>query len=155
MTSPAQAQQPPQGERDFTIPPPTTAPAPRTETGPPRTEATAPRTEASPFSGLQRGATTTEIALGIGVLVVLAVVFLFVRGSVRAHLIGRRAALDAANGAAWALFSALMLTATVLVTAALGDLWQYGLGLGAALALCAVLFAVSAVLFVRAPQRRR
>lgn len=150
MTSPAQAQSPqtpPQNGRDFTIPPPTAAPAPRAET--------APRGEASPFSGLQRGATTTEIALGLGLLAGLAVVFLFVRGSVRAHLVGRRAALDAANGAAWMLFCALMLTATVLVTAALGDLWQHWIGLAAALALCAVLFAVFAVLFVRAPQRRR
>ena len=48
-----------------------------------------------------------------------------------------------------------MLTATVLVTAAVGDLWQYGLGLAAALTLCAALFLIFAVLFVRAPQRRR
>lgn len=140
-----------QPQPDFTIPSPTpqAQPAPRT----------APRTEApagpSPFSTLTRGPTTTEISLGIGVLLVLAVVFLFVRQGVRTHLIGRRAALDAADGASWVLFSALMLTATTLVVATIGGLWDQWIGIAGALFVCAVLFVVFAVLFLRAPGRRR
>ncbi len=156
----AQSTQPPASRpaptTDFTIPPP--AAPPRTEApapGAPASGAPGTAAPASPFSSLSRGPSTAETVLGLGLLLVLAVVFLYVRGSVRAHLVGRRAALDAANGAAWMLFSALMLTAVVLVTAALGDLWRHWLGLAAGLGVCAVLFTVAAVLFVRAPQRRR
>ncbi|GJE61578.1 hypothetical protein [Methylobacterium trifolii] len=142
------AQNQPQG--DFTIPAP--APAAPGQPAPPRAGT---QTDPTPFSGLDRSPSTTDTVLGAGLLVVLAVVFLFVRQGVRTHLVGRRAALDAANGASWMLFSALMLTAGVLTAATLGGLWRYWLGVGAALALCAVLFIVFAILFVRAPGRRR
>ena len=85
----------------------------------------------------------------------LAVLFLFVRQGVRAHLINRRATLDAANGASWMLFSALMLTASILVSATVGRLWQAWAGLAAGFALCIVLFCAALVLFLRAPDRRR
>lgn len=143
--------------RDFTIP----APQDPSPQAPALPDATVPRaspraeTVPNPFGGLERTATATEIALGAGALVLLAILFLFVRQGVRAHLIDRRAALGAANGASWMLFSALMLTAAILVTATVGRLWQAWAGLAAGFALCLVLFVAALVLFLRAPERRR
>ena len=138
--------------QDFTIPAPQT-PSPQAEPLPtPPAQST---TGASPFSTLERGPTTTEFALGAAALVVLALLFLFVRQGVRAHLINRRATLDAADGASWMLFSALMLTAAILVSATVGRLWQAWAGLAAGFALCLVLFGAALVLFLRAPDRRR
>ncbi|SFL88286.1 hypothetical protein [Methylobacterium pseudosasicola] len=138
--------------QDFTIPAPQN-PSPQAEPLPtPPAQST---TAANPFSTLERGPTTTELALGAAALVVLAVLFLFVRQGVRAHLINRRATLDAADGASWMLFSALMLTAAILVSATVGRLWQAWAGLAAGFALCLVLFGAALALFLRAPDRRR
>jgi hypothetical protein len=147
------------GDRDFTIPPPQNPNPqnPNPQANPLQASPVAPSAgaAASPFSGLERAPTTTEIALGAAALVVLAILFLFVRQGVRAHLINRRAALDAANGASWMLFSALMLTAAILVCATVGRLWQAWAGLTAGFALCAILFGAALVLVLRAPDRRR
>lgn len=145
-----------QAGRDFTIPAPQPSPQ-----APALPDAALPRdgpraqTAPNPFGGLERAPTTTEIALGAGALVLLAILFLFVRQGVRAHLINRRAALDAADGASWMLFAALMLTAGILVTATVGRLWQAWAGLAAGFALCLILFGAALVLFLRAPERRR
>lgn len=141
--------------RDFIIPAPQD-PSPQAPglPGVPSPEGV-PRTQANPFGGLDRAPTTTEIVLGTGALVVLAIVFLFVRQGVRTHLVNRRAALDAAAGASWMLFAALMLTAAILVTATVGRLWQAWAGLAAGFALCLILFCAALVLFLRAPERRR
>ena len=137
------------GGQDFTIPTPQ---SPSPQAAPPPAQAD---TGASPFSGLERAPTTTEFALGGAALVVLAILFLFVRQGVRAHLINRRATIDAADGASWMLFSALMLTGTILVGATIGRLWQAWTGLAAGFGLCAVLYCAALVLFLRAPDRRR
>jgi hypothetical protein len=138
--------------QDFTIPAPQN---PRPQAEPLPTPPAQSTTGASPFSTLERGPTTTEFALGAAALAVLALLFLFVRQGVRAHLINRRATLDAADGASWMLFSALMLTAAILVSATVGRLWQAWAGLAAGFALCLVLFGAALVLFLRAPDRRR
>ena len=140
--------------QDFTIPAPLN-PAPQADPVQAVPPATGTTTGANPFSTLERGPTTTEFALGAAALVVLALLFLFVRQGVRAHLINRRATLDAADGASWMLFSALMLTAAILVSATVGRLWQAWAGLAAGFALCLVLFGAALVLFLRAPDRRR
>lgn len=148
-----------QGGRDFTIPqpqdpspqaPPLTPPLP----GAPLPQAGS-RVGADPFKGLGQAPTGTEFALGAAALVALGLLFLFVRHGVRAHLINRRASLDAANGASWMLFSALTLTAAILVTATVGRLWEQWAGLAAGFTLCLVLFGVALFLFLRAPDRRR
>jgi hypothetical protein len=150
LVVPAQAR----SDRDFTIPQPRDpnpqAPLP----GAPLPQ-TGARTEANPFKGLGQAPTGTEIALGAAALVALALLFLFVRHGVRAHLINRRASLDAANGASWMLFSALTLTAAILVTATVGRLWEQWAGLAAGFVLCLVLFGAALFLFLRAPDRRR
>ncbi|SDA32476.1 hypothetical protein SAMN02799622_05243 [Methylobacterium sp. UNC378MF] len=110
---------------------------------------------ASPFAGLDRAPTMTEITLGSVALMVLAVIFLFVRQGVRVSLVNRRATLDAAAGASWTLFAALMVTATVLIGATVGRFWQAWAGLTVAFALCAILFAAALALILRAPDRRR
>ena len=140
--------------QDFTIPAPQN-PAPQADPIQTAPAPTGTSTGANPFSTLERGPTTTEFALGGAALVVLAVLFLFVRQGVRTHLINRRATLDAANGASWMLFSALMLTAAILVSATVGRLWQAWAGLAAGFALCLVLIGAALVLFLRAPDRRR
>jgi hypothetical protein len=133
--------------QDFTIPPPQGTDQ--------RAAPAAPVVAANPFAGLERAATTPEIIVGAASLALLAVIFLFVRHGVRVHLINRRATLDAADGASWMLFSALMLTATVLVGATVGRLWQAWAGLTAAFTLCVILFAAALALFLRAPDQRR
>ncbi|MCJ2144283.1 hypothetical protein [Methylobacterium sp. E-066] len=140
--------------QDFTIPAPQN-PAPQADPLQAAPPSSGTSTGANPFSTLERGPTTTEFALGAAALVVLAVLFLFVRQGVRAHLINRRATLDAADGASWMLFSALMLTASILVSATVGRLWQAWAGLAAGFALCLVLFGAALALFLRAPDRRR
>ena len=145
--------------RDFSIPAPQN-PSPQAPALPgaslpegiPQTQA---NSTPNPFGGLDRAPTTIEIALGAGALVVLAILFLFVRQGVRTHLVNRRAALDAAAGASWMLFAALMLTAAILVTVTVGRLWQAWAGLAAGFALCLILFCAALVLILRAPERRR
>ena len=139
-----------QGGRDFTIPPPSGA-DPRTAPVPPGAVDAA----ASPFTRLERAATTPEMLLGGAALLMLAVIFLFVRHGIRIHLINRRATLDAADGASWMLFSALMLTAFIVVGATVGRLWQAWAGLTAGFSLCVILFATALALFLRATERRR
>ena len=139
-----------QGGRDFTIPPPQGA-DPKATRVPPGAVDAAP----SPFTRLERAATTQEILLGGAALLILAVIFLFVRHGVRVHLINRRATLDAADGASWMLFAALMLTASILVGATIGRLWQAWAGLTAGFSLCVILFAAALTLFLRATERRR
>ena len=135
------------GGRDFAIPPPQGA-IPRSEPGP-------SGSAASLFSRLERAPNTPEILLGGSALLMLAVLFLSVRHGVRVHLINRRASLDAADGASWMLFAALMLTAFILVGATVGRLWQAWAGLTAGFSLCVILFATALALFLRAPERRR
>jgi hypothetical protein len=143
-----------QAGQDFRIPAPQNpdpqAP-PLPATPPPGSTANPP----NPFSGLDRAPTATEMTLGLVALAVLAVLFLFVRQGVRTHLINRRATLDAAGGASWMLFAALMLTAAILVGATVGRLWHAWAGLTAGFALCAILFAAALALILRAPERRR
>lgn len=143
---------------DFTIPPPRDrdSQAPALQPTPSlRQNRPSGETAPNPFTGLARAPTGTEMVLGAAALLALAVVFLFVRQGVRAHLIDRRAALGAADGASWMLFAALMLTGTILVVATVGRLWQAWAGLVAGFSLCLILFGVALTLFLRAPERRR
>ena len=135
------------GGRDFTIPPPQGA-TPRVAPAP-------PAAAASPFARLERAPTTPEILLGASALLMFGLVFLVVRHGVRVHLINRRATLDAADGASWVLFAALMLTASIVVGATVGRLWQAWAGLTAGFSLCVILFATALALFLRASERRR
>ncbi|WP_457104962.1 hypothetical protein [Methylobacterium sp. P5_C11] len=142
------------GGPDFRIPPPQNS-RPSEEPRAPMPLSDRTGTAASPFAGLDRAPTATEIALATVALAVLAVIFLFVRQGLRIHLINRRATLDAAGGASSMLFAALMLTATVVVGATVGRFWQAWAGLTAAFALCVLLFAAALALILRAPDRRR
>ena len=69
------------------------------------------------------GLSSRDWAIGVGVMVVLSVVFFLVRGFVTSMLVDRRAAPDAARGAGWALFLFLFTTAACLVFGLLGDYW--------------------------------
>ncbi|MGU3540507.1 hypothetical protein [Methylobacterium sp. A54F] len=147
----------PEPPRDFTIP---LAPGPASRPGEARAgETRAGETRAteapSPFGALRPAPTGLEVAAGAGILCVLLGAFLIVRLAVKNHLRDRRATLDAANAAAWTLFAALALTALVAVSATVGAAWDRWLLTGPAFVLCAVVFGMFLVLFVRAPSRTR
>ena len=80
-------------------------------------------TTAPPAGFDQHGLSSRDWAIGVGVMVVLSVVFFLLRGFVTSMLVDRRAAPDAARGAGWALFLFLFTTAACLVFGLLGDYW--------------------------------
>lgn len=80
-------------------------------------------TTAPPAGFDQHGLSSRDWAIGVGVMVVLSVVFFLIRGFVTSMLVDRRAAPDAARGAGWALFLFLFTTAACLVFGLLGDYW--------------------------------
>lgn len=71
----------------------------------------------------QHGLQSRDWAIGVGVMLVLSVIFFLIRGFVTSMLVDRRAAPDAARGAGWALFLFLFVTAAALVFGLLGDYW--------------------------------
>ena len=54
----------------------------------------------------------------------LAVIFFFVRGGVRRHLIAGRASLSAASSAGWAVFAFLVAVSGAVVFGFFGNLWN-------------------------------
>lgn len=158
---PTTTQTKPDVKPDFVIPTPRPGggqvPAQQTPAQPSLNQV-APRVEEgvpSPFARLERAPSTTEMAIGVGAFVVLAAVFLFVRIGVKNHLRDRRAPIDAANAASWTLFAALTLTALVTIAATVGNLWSRWLVTSTGFAVCAVIFILFVVQFVRAPSQRR
>jgi hypothetical protein len=67
---------------------------------------------------------TNGAIIGLVVLLVLAVVFFFIRGAIRSHLIHRRASPSSAGSAAWAFFAFLLATSMTVVFGAVGKLWS-------------------------------
>ena len=108
---------PPPPSPDFAIKPPVDAPAPI----PPAPGVGTPITAAA-LPGAP-GLDGTDAIIGLAILLVLAVAFLFLRGAVRGHLIGVRASPSAAGRAGWALFSFLMSLSVLVVFGLLGNLW--------------------------------
>ena len=101
------------------------------------------------------GLSSQDWAIGLGVMAVTGVVWFFVRGAVQAMLAKNRAAPDAAVGASWALFAALMsLTATV-VFGLLGNFFRALTFLIPSLSLSLVLLLIAAFMIKGALGRRR
>jgi hypothetical protein len=61
--------------------------------------------------------------LGTAIILVLAILFFFVRQAVRTHLIANKAPLSAAGNAGWAMFAFLMAIAITAVFGIIGNLW--------------------------------
>jgi hypothetical protein len=96
------------------------APAVRQLPSPAATEGMVIQRESATDAGdLSRG----DAFLGIGILVSLAIVFLFVRGAVRTSLIRRKASPSAASSTSWALFAFLFFTALTLTWSFFGSFW--------------------------------
>lgn len=82
--------------------------------------------------------------IGLIIMAVLAIVFFFIRGAIRSHLVSRRASSSSASSAAWALFCFLFFGSATVVFGALGQLWgvlPFIIPLG-------VLVSVSLILFI-------
>ena len=101
------------------------------------------------------GLSSRDWAIGVGVMVVLSVVFFLVRGFVTSMLVDRRAAPDAARGAGWALFLFLFTTAACLVFGLLGDYWSKFLFAAPAGALILATGLLALVMNLRAGSVRR
>ena len=70
------------------------------------------------------GLAPTDMVIGVAAVLALAVVFLFVRGGVRSHLIAQRASPSAAGNAGWSLWAFLTILSATVVFGFLGNLWQ-------------------------------
>ena len=114
-------------------------------------------TSAPPSSvGFERhGLSSRDWAIGVGLLLVCAVVFFLIRGFVTSMLVDRRAAPDAARGAGWAVFVFLLCTAAAVVFGLLGDYWGKFLFALPALVLMAVTGLLALVMTLRAGAARR
>jgi hypothetical protein len=105
---------------DFNIgrPVPATPPA-----APPQAAST--RLPASNLGELPGGGlSSNDTVIGIAIVLGLAILFFFVRGGLRQHLIARRASPSAAGGAGWSLFAFLLVVSVAIVFGLLGDLWR-------------------------------
>ena len=109
-----------------------------------------------PQVGFERhGLSSRDWAIGVGLLLVCAVVFFLIRGFVTSMLVDRRAAPDAARGAGWAVFVFLLCTAAAVVFGLLGDYWGKFLFALPALVLMAVTGLLALVMTLRAGAARR
>ena len=109
--------------KDFNLRPLPTQPlqpTPNPPAGPPAYSSAAP---AAPFTFGTR-MSSNDMVLAGGILLVLAIVFFFVRGGVRRHLIAGRASLSAASSAGWAVFAFLLLLSITVVLGLFGNLWS-------------------------------
>ena len=112
-------------------------------------------TSAPPPIPFEAGMSSDQIVLAAAIVVLLGIVFLFVRGGVRGHLISRRASLSAASTAGWALFAFLMSVTVLVVFGIVGDtlrLLAFTVPMGA-LILATLIVAV--ITFRGATRRRR
>ncbi len=71
-----------------------------------------------------RGASSNDMVIAGAILGVLAVVFFFVRGGVRRHLIAERASLSSASSAGWAVFAFLLSLSATVVFGQFANLWN-------------------------------
>ena len=111
----------PAGPPGYTIKPPipSTAPTPAAPVAPAATSVPPPLREPVVIGGLtQNGA-----IIGAAVMLGLVVVFFFLKGAVRSHLIANKASLASANGASWALFAFLFVAAFTVVFGLIGQFW--------------------------------
>ncbi len=70
------------------------------------------------------GLAPNDMVIGLAAVLALAVMFLFVRGGLRSHLIAQRASPSAAGNAGWSLWAFLTVLSATVVFGFLGDLWQ-------------------------------
>ena len=113
----------PAGPPGYVIRPPQDTAPPAAVAPPPVTTPSttnAPIADTPTFGGelTQNGA-----IIGVAIVLGLAVVFFFLRGAVRSHLIANRSSLSRANSAAWALFAFLLAIAVTVVFGLLGQFW--------------------------------
>ncbi len=145
---PPQPQAPPAPSPSPAPPPPAPAPAPA-----PSVAIVPPGPPTSQF--LVGGLTQNGALIGGAIVLVLAIVFLFLRGAVRSHLIANKAPLSAAGGAGWALFAFLLTVSVTIVFGLLGQFWtvlSFIVPLGV---LCAITLLLFILLFNSATRIRR
>ena len=70
-----------------------------------------------------RTASSNDMVIAGAILAILAIVFFFVRGGVRRHLIAERASLSSASSAGWAVFAFLLSVSATVVFGQFGNLW--------------------------------
>ena len=80
----------------------------------------------APVGGTEygHGASSSDLVLAGGIFLMLTVIFFFVRGGVRRHLIAGRASLSAASSAGWAVFAFLVAVSGAVVFGFFGNLWN-------------------------------
>ena len=110
----------PAGPPGYVIRPPQDNAPPAAAATPPPATTTAPIADAPEFGG---GLTQNGAIIGVAIILGLAVVFFFLRGAVRSHLIANRSSLSRANSAAWALFGFLLAITITVVFGWLGQFW--------------------------------
>ena len=104
-----------------------------------------------PDTGLSSGNTV----IGVAIVLALALLFFFVRGGLRSHLIAHRASPSAAGSAGWALFAFLLALSVTVVFGVLGSLWQVLTFLVPMGALVTVTLIIFALLYSSAARGRR
>ncbi len=70
------------------------------------------------------GLSSNNTIIGVAVVLALALLFFFLRGGLRSHLIAHRASPSAAGSAGWSLFAFLLVVSITVVFGILGNLWQ-------------------------------
>lgn len=138
---------------DFNIRPPAATPNPAASSIPSagRTAQASPLPPGDAYGGLS----SNDTVIGVAIVLALALLFFFVRGGLRSHLIAMRASPSAAGNAGWSLFAFLLALSVTVVFGLLGNLWQVLAFLIPMSALILVTLAVFAVLYNAAARGRR
>ena len=146
----------PDQQKDFHLRPlPSSPPQPA---GPQDGRATSQPFTAAPSNAAAEfghGPSSSDLVVAGGILLVLAIVFFFVRNGVRRHLIAERASLSAATSAGWAVFAFLVTLSSAVVFGLFGNLWNllaFTVPMGA---LILVTLVLSIVLYNSAARGRR
>ena len=141
------------GSKDFNLPQPTAQAQPANPAQP--VQPTATQVVAPPSSNSVGSIDTNGAIIGFAVLLVLAIVFFFIRGAIRSHLISHKASSSSAGSASWALFVFLLSTSATVLFGTIGKLWSvlpFILPLGA---LCFVTLVLFLALYIPASKGRQ
>jgi hypothetical protein len=142
-------------QSDFKIPKPTTSAQDTQKTQNQKTTIAIEQPSTEGGFGLPNGISSTEMAIGVAIFLVLLIPFFFAKLAVTRGLQSRLAAPSAASGAGWMFFVWLAYTALFLIVATIGKFWSVLFMIGPGGLICLVLLIIFLVMRSQALKTRR
>lgn len=131
-----------------------TPPVPAPSLAAPPGDARSNTLDIPPAMQLDTGMSSNDVVIALAIILVLGIVFFFVRGGIRRHLISERASLSAASTAGWALFAFLMSVTVMVVFGVIGNVFRL-IAFVAPMSLLVLATLIIAVVTYRGATRRR